>query len=83
MWSRRKGEILALTGAVGFGFNGVGAKLLLTSGLTSLQLTQVRCGGAFLILGTYVLLRYRHKFRTTKKELLWLIAYGLVGFLAV
>jgi len=83
MWSRRKGEILALTGAVGFAFNGVVAKLLLTSGLSSLQLTQVRCGGAFLILGTYVFLRYRHKFRTTKKELPWLIAYGLVGFLAV
>ena len=83
MFSRYKGEILALTGAVGFAFNGVVAKLVLTSGLSSLRLTQVRCGGAFLILGTYVLLRYRHKLHITKKELPWLIAYGLVGFLAV
>lgn len=83
MWSTRKGEILALTGAIGFAFNGVIAKLVLTSGLSSLRLTQVRCGGAFLILGTYVLLRYRHKLRVTRAELPWLITYGLVGFLAV
>ena len=83
MWSRRKGEILALTGAVGFAFNGVVSKLLLTSGLSSPRLTQVRCGGAFLLLGAYVFLRYKHKFRTNKSELPWLIAYGLVGFLAV
>ena len=83
MWATRKGEILALAGALGFGFNGVISKLLLTSGLSSLRLTQVRCGGAFLFLGTYVFLRYRHKFRITKAELPWLIAYGLVGFLAV
>ena len=83
MWATRKGEILALAGALGFGFNGIISKLLLTSGLSSLRLTQVRCGGAFLFLGTYVFLRYRHKFRTTKAELPWLIAYGLVGFLAV
>ena len=43
----------------------------------------MRCGGAFLFLGTYVFLRYRHKFRTTRQELPWLITYGLVGFLAV
>jgi len=83
MWATRKGEILALTGAVGFAFNGVISKLVLTSGLSSLRLTQIRCGGAFLILATYVFLRYRHKFRTTKEELPWLIAYGLVGVLAV
>ena len=83
MWSQHKGEILALSGAVGFAFNGVVAKLVLTSGLSSLRLTQVRCGGAFLILGTYVFVRYRHRLRITKAEIPWLIAYGLVGFLAV
>ncbi|MFZ4107528.1 MAG: DMT family transporter [Candidatus Planktophila sp.] len=83
MWSTRKGEILALTGAVAFAFNGIVAKLLLTSGLSSMRLTQVRCGGAFLILGAYVFLRYRDKLRTTKQELPWLAAYGLIGFMAV
>lgn len=83
MWSTRKGEILALAGAVAFAFNGIVAKLVLTSGLSSMRLTQVRCGGAFLILGAYVFFRYRNRLRTTKQELPWLAAYGLVGFMAV
>lgn len=83
MWSTRKGEILALAGAVAFAFNGIVAKLVLTSGLSSMRLTQVRCGGAFLILGAYVFFRYRDRLRTTKQELPWLAAYGLVGFMAV
>ena len=83
MWSTRKGEILALAGAVAFAFNGIVAKLVLSSGLSSMRLTQVRCGGAFLILGAYVFFRYRDRLRTTKQELPWLAAYGLVGFMAV
>lgn len=83
MWPTRKGEILALAGAVAFAFNGIVAKLVLTSGLSSMRLTQVRCGGAFLILGAYVFFRYRDRLRTTKQELPWLAAYGLVGFMAV
>ena len=83
MWPTRKGEILALAGAVAFAFNGIVAKLVLTSGLSSMRLTQVRCGGAFLILGAYVFFRYRNRLRTTKQELPWLAAYGLVGFMAV
>lgn len=83
MFAKFKGEIFTLTGAVFFAFNGIIAKLVLTGGLSSLRLTQVRCGGAFVFLGGYVLLRYRHKFRTTKAELPSLIIYGLVGFLAV
>lgn len=83
MFAKFKGEIFTLTGAILFAFNGIISKLILTGGLSSLRLTQVRCGGAFLILATYVFFRYRHKFRTTKQELPWLIVYGLVGFLAV
>ena len=48
-----------------------------------MRLTQVRCGGAFIILLTYVFLRYREKLRTTKAELPHLAIYGVVGFLAV
>ena len=83
MLKRYKGEILTLSGAIGFAFNGIVAKLVLTSGLSSMQLTQVRCGGAFLILFTYVLLRYRERLRTTKAELQHLAIYGIVGFFAV
>jgi len=78
-----KGEILTLLGAVFFSFNGIVAKLILTDGVSSMCLTQVRCGGAFIILGSYMFLRYREKLRTTKAELPHLAVYGVVGFLAV
>ena len=83
MFSRYKGEILTLLGAVFFSFNGVVAKLVLTSGLSSMRLTQVRCGGAFLVLATYMFVRHRQKLRVTRGELPYLFAYGIVGFLAV
>ncbi|MBF8253241.1 MAG: EamA-like transporter family protein [Actinobacteria bacterium] len=48
-----------------------------------MRLTQVRCGGAFIILLTYVFFRYREKLRTTRADLPHLAIYGVVGFLAV
>lgn len=83
MLTKYKGEILTLTGAIFFSFNGIIAKLVLTSGLSSMRLTQVRCGGAFVILATYMFLRHREKLRATRGELPQLFAYGIVGFLAV
>lgn len=83
MLTRYKGEIFTLLGAVFFSFNGVISKLVLTSGLSSMRLTQVRCGGAFLIILTYVIVRFRARLRTTMKELPYLAAYGVVGFFAV
>lgn len=83
MFTKFKGEILTLTGALFFAFNGIIAKLVLASGLSPMRLTQVRCGGAFIILLTYVFLRYREKLRTTRAELPHLAIYGVVGFLAV
>jgi drug/metabolite transporter (DMT)-like permease len=78
-----RGEILTLTGALFFSFNGIVAKLVLASGLSPMRLTQVRCGGAFIILLTYVFFRYREKLRTTKADLPHLAIYGVVGFFAV
>ena len=83
MFTKFKGEILTLLGAIFFSFNGIVAKLILTDGVSSMRLTQVRCGGAFIILGSYIFLRYREKLRTTKAELPHLAIYGVVGFLAV
>jgi drug/metabolite transporter (DMT)-like permease len=78
-----RGEILTLTGALFFSFNGIVAKLVLASGLSPMRLTQVRCGGAFIILLTYVFFRYREKLRTTRADLPHLAIYGVVGFFAV
>ena len=83
MLAKYKGEILTLLGAVFFSFNGIVAKLILTDGVSSMRLTQVRCSGAFIILGSYIFLRYREKLRTTRAELPHLAVYGVVGFLAV
>jgi drug/metabolite transporter (DMT)-like permease len=83
MFTRYKGEILTLLGAIFFSFNGVVAKLVLTSGLSSMRLTQVRCGGAFIFLGLYMFLRYRDKLKAKKEELPLLFAYGIIGFLMV
>jgi len=83
MFTRYKGEILTLLGAVFFSFNGVVSKLVLTSGLSSMRLTQVRCGGAFLILGIYMVLAHREKLKVTKAEIPILFTYGILGFLAV
>lgn len=70
-------------GAVAFAFNGVISKLVLTGGLSAWRLTQVRCTGAFLILLFYVLVRKRESLKTTRVELPWLAAYGVIGFAAV
>jgi drug/metabolite transporter (DMT)-like permease len=83
MFTRYKGEILTLLGAILFSFNGVVAKLVLTSGLSSMRLTQVRCGGAFIFLGLYMFLRYRDKLKAKKEDLPLLFAYGIIGFLMV
>ena len=83
MFTRYKGEILTLLGAIFFSFNGVVAKLVLTSGLSSMRLTQVRCGGAFIFLGLYIFLRYRDKLKAKKEDLPLLFAYGIIGFLMV
>lgn len=78
-----RAEAFLVFGAVAFAFNGVISKLVLTGGLSAWRLTQVRCTGAFLILLLYVLLRRRESLRTTRAELPWLAAYGVIGFAAV
>ena len=83
MFTRYKGEILTLLGAIFFSFNGVVAKLVLTSGLSSMRLTQVRCGGAFIFLGLYIFLRHREKLNAKKQDMPILFAYGIIGFLMV
>jgi drug/metabolite transporter (DMT)-like permease len=78
-----RAEAFLVFGAIAGAFNGVISKLVLTGGLSAWRLTQVRCTGAFLILLIYVLLRGRESLRTTRIELPWLVAYGVIGFAAV
>jgi drug/metabolite transporter (DMT)-like permease len=78
-----RAEGFLVFGAIMFAFNGIVSKLVLISGLSAWRLTQVRCTGAFLILLVYVVLRGGTTLKTSKAELPWLAAYGVIGFAAV
>lgn len=83
MLARLRGEIYLILGATLFAFNGVVAKVVLAEGLSPWRLTQVRSGGAFLILMTFFLLFKRHELRATRQEIPWLIAFGVVAVVLV
>jgi drug/metabolite transporter (DMT)-like permease len=83
MFTRHKGEVLLVIGAIAFAFNGIVSKILLQAGLSEWRLVQVRTGGAFLFLFTYVLLRNAKSLKVTKKELPLLITYSVFGFALV
>ncbi len=78
-----RAEIFLVSGAVAFAFNGIVSKIILQAGLSEWRLTQVRCTGAFLVLLVYLLARKGASLRTSKAELPWLAAYGVIGFAAV
>ena len=79
MLSKLRGEIYLLSGALLFSFNGIISKIVLVDGLSAWRLTQIRTGGAFVILFAIYFTFRRSELKTTKKELPWLIAFGVVG----
>jgi drug/metabolite transporter (DMT)-like permease len=70
---------MVLAAAALFGVNGTIAKVALSSGLTSLRLTEARCAGAFLGLTALALLRGRASLRVSREELVRLAVFGCVG----
>jgi len=83
MLTRHKGEVLLVIGAIAFAFNGIVAKIVMQAGLSEWRMVQIRTGGAFLFLVTYVLLTNAKSLKVTKKELPLLITYSLFGFAIV
>ena len=83
MFTRHKGEVLLVIGAIAFAFNGIVSKIVLQAGLSEWRMVQIRTGGAFLILITYVLLTNAKSLKVTRKELPLLITYSLFGFAIV
>ena len=83
MFTRHKGEVLLVIGAIAFAFNGIVAKIVMQAGLSEWRMVQIRTGGAFLFLLTYVLLTNAKSLKVTKKELPLLITYSLFGFAIV
>jgi drug/metabolite transporter (DMT)-like permease len=73
------GYVMVLAAAALFGVNGSVAKVALSSGLTSLRLTEARCVGACLGLMLIAFARDRASLRIRRDELLRLAIFGVVG----
>jgi drug/metabolite transporter (DMT)-like permease len=70
---------MVLTAATLFAVNGPVAKVALSSGLSSLRLTEARCAGAMIGLTAIALLRSPASLRVTRGDLLRLAVFGVVG----
>src|SRR5689334_6441985 len=70
---------MAFSAGTLFGFNGVIAKVILSSGLSSLRLTEVRCSGALVGLTLIVLATRPQALRTDRRELVRLLLFGVFG----
>ena len=72
-----------LVAAFLFALNGVLAKNALNAGLDPMHLTELRNGGAMVVLVAYVAIRHPDRLRLTRRELPFLIAYGVLAFTLV
>lgn len=72
-----------LLAAFMFAVNGVFAKTALESGLSAMRLTEFRNGGSMVLLVIFVALTNRSAFRVSRKELPFLIGYGVIAFTLV
>ena len=81
--SQLVGIAMYLVAAFLFAFNGVLAKTAIEVGLSPLNLTQLRNGGAMVILIAAVVLTNPRAFRVTRAELPFLIVYGVLAFTVV
>lgn len=70
---------MVLVAAALFGINGTVAKVALSSGLSSLRLTEARSAGAFLGLAAIALVRSPASLRASRRELPRLALFGAVG----
>jgi drug/metabolite transporter (DMT)-like permease len=77
--TKLRGEIYLFFGALFFAFNGIISKIVLIDGPSAWRLTQIRTGGAFVLLLLFHLLFKRHELKATKSELPWLLAFGVIG----
>ena len=80
MFNKLRGEIYLFLGAFLFAFNGIISKIVLIDDeLSAWRLTQIRTGGAFLLLFSVYFVFRRHELKPTRAELPWLLAFGAVG----
>jgi drug/metabolite transporter (DMT)-like permease len=75
----RLGYAMVATAATLFAINGSVSKVVLDSGLTSLELAQIRATCAALGLLAFLLAFARRRLRVGRREAVFLLAFGVVG----
>src|SRR5260370_31862312 len=70
---------MVLAAATLFGVNGSVAKVALTSGLSSLRLTEARSAGACIGLMLFAFIRSPESLRVTRRDLPRLAVFGIAG----
>ena len=73
------GYAMVWTAAILFAVNGTVSKVVLASGLSSLELTQVRSIGAFATFALALALAAPKRLRVTRGELPYLVLFGVTG----
>ena len=73
------GYAMVLSAALLFALNGTVSKVVLSSGISSLELTQVRATGAFAGFALALLVTRRSALRVRLRELPYLIVFGIAG----
>ncbi|HEV7134567.1 MAG TPA: EamA family transporter [Gaiellaceae bacterium] len=73
------GYVMVLVAATLFGVNGSVAKVALSSGLSSLRLTEARCAGACAGLMLFAFVRDRASLRIRRDQVLRLAVFGVCG----
>ena len=81
--SKVSGEILLILAAVFFAFNGVVAKWVLLTGISSVRLTEVRTLGVALILLVYLLFKSPKELQVPRNLIRRMISFGVIGVAAV
>jgi drug/metabolite transporter (DMT)-like permease len=73
------GYAMIISAALLFALNGTVSKVVLQSGVSSLELTQVRATGAFLGFALILAFSRRESLRLTRRELPYLVVFGIAG----
>ena len=73
------GYAMVLSAALLFALNGTVSKVVLQSGISSLELTQVRATGAFLGFALVLAVKRRDSLRLRRREIPYLVVFGIAG----
>jgi drug/metabolite transporter (DMT)-like permease len=73
------GYAMMIAAALLFALNGTVSKVVLQSGISPLELTQVRATGAFLGFALVLAVTRRKSLRLTRRELPYLVVFGIAG----